>query len=88
MTMFYVMRPHCNESPDPVFSRFGGMTQYLEVAVARARGCNGRAYGTDGAGNTLVHDAWVEPVPKKEEKVPYREFVRRRTEAALFGITV
>ncbi len=88
MTLYYTMRPDDVEAVDPVFTRYGGMTSYLEVAMAKANRCKGRVYATNGGGNVLIHDAWTPPVPVKPTKVPYREFVRIRTEAALFGLTV
>lgn len=84
--MFYVMAPDNVEAPAPVFTRHGRLGHDLSRAQARARKLCGRVYETNGAGNRLVADYWVEPKPVP--KLSPREYRMARAETALFGHTL
>lgn len=84
--MFYVMRPDNVNDPHPVFSRYGRLSHNLSRCLATAAKLKGRVYETNGAGNTLVKDFWVDPAPAPA--VPPKLRRMQRAEMALFGRTL
>lgn len=83
MSVYYVMRPESTEVENPVFTRFGRMTENLVSATKRAHGCKGKVYETNGGETALICSFWEEPAPKTK-KSP-REYRQERNLAQLFA---
>ena len=64
MSLYYVMRPDNVGAPDPVFTRYGRLTQKIDTAMNRASNCLGKVYEVTGKTNELVRSFWVDPKPK------------------------
>ena len=88
--LIYVMRPS-DDSPFPVYTRFGGLGQNLRSATNRAAKCGGRVYSTDGHSVELLADfgdlpqAEVLACGKPELTLTRREYWAARNQAAIFA---
>ena len=78
--LYYVKRP--SDEPNPVFTRFGGLSKNRATARNKALSCGGRLYETDGHVTKLLADFYIEPEPvAKPDK---RAYWASRNQAAMF----
>ncbi len=76
MALYSVTRPS-DESPYPVFTTYGRLTQSFRTACNRAQKCSGKVYEIDGHNTKLMANYWVAPVPAPTTPTPkYRDRFR------------
>lgn len=80
--LYSIMRPSSTTESNPVFTRFGGLTQNLPRCLKRAERCSGRVYTAGGGSRRLVADYYVEPEPVA--KLEGRQYWAARNQAASF----
>lgn len=80
--LYSIMRPSSTTEANPVFTRFGGLTQNLPRCLKRAERCLGKVYSTDGHNSRLVADYYIEPELKPEPRG--RAYWAARNQAACF----
>lgn len=81
--LYRVMRPSSLNESNPVFTRYGGLTQSYSAARNRAIKCGGRLYSTDGHNFALLADFYTEPAPTPAQGK--REYWAARNQAAVFA---
>ena len=81
--LYSVMRPSSLDEPNPVFTRFGGLSKNRTTARNKALACGGRMYETNGHSNTLLADFYIEPEPVA--KPSKKAYWAARNHAAVFA---